>query len=150
MHILSTHHSAMRSYHDTIPTSFQPHPPLSIPRPHACSSEHLQHTNHPQRSQSTMTPRLHPTTTLMYILIHNHYILHKNATSHIQSTSTTIQPLNNTQSTLYQTHLHRSPLQRTCTHKHLTTHSQNFVTLTCIINITLKSLYKHHDSALND
>ena len=55
----------------------------------------------------------------------------------------TLNKVDNSQSIFYQTHPHRPPLQRTCTHKH----SQNFITLN---NQTQpKSLYKH-DSTLND
>jgi len=50
----------------TIPTSFQPHPPLSAPRPHTQlhTQYFLQHTQ-----PSTIIIIYHP-----YILIHNHYI----------------------------------------------------------------------------
>ena len=64
----SAHHNACTDYPHiyrvaTIPTSFQPHPPQSIPRPH--TQPHTQYF--PQQttiqvSPSTMTPRLHPTT----------------------------------------------------------------------------------------
>ena len=127
---------------------------------------------HPQ-SSSTMTPRLHPTTTLTSlstIIMHftKHVTLHYNQPkplqeqySHQNALSSTVhhsqaqtklrnssqyhtatythnkhnphQPLyntlDNTQCTLYQTRPHRPPLQRTCTHKHLTIHSQIFITL---------------------
>ena len=136
----------------TIPTSFQPHPPLSAPHPHTQlhTQYFLQHTP----PSTIITIIYHP-----YILIHNHYIatspntaphtttlnLHRNVSYSHQNalrsitptftstnqaeqslTSTTIlNKVDNTQSTLYQTHPHRPPLQRTCTYTHSQTSSHS-------------------------
>ena len=78
MHSQSTHTSLARCIYSvaTIPTSFQPHPPQSVPHPHTQlhTQYFLQHIrpstiiNHDTSSPSNNHP---------YILIHNHYILHK-------------------------------------------------------------------------
>ena len=154
----------------TIPISFQPHPPLSAPHSHTQlhTQYFLQHTPpstiitiiyHPyiliHNHYIATSPNTAPHTTTLN-LHRNVSYSHQNALRSITPTftstnqaeqsltSTTIlNKVDNTQSTLYQTHPHRPPLQRTCTYKQ----SQNFITLN---NQTQpKPLYKH-DSTLND
>ena len=170
MHRLPTHHSAMhllRSYHPyifpTTPTTIRTTPPYStahpiLPSTHTTSYNIITIIYHPyiliHNHYIATSPNTAPHTTTLN-LHRNVSYSHQNALRSINPTftstnqaeqsltSTTIlNKVDNTQSTLYQTHPHRPPLRRTCTHT-LT----NFITLN---NQTQpKSLYKH-DSTLND